>query len=138
MCIKVGFKFCLVPDLVCSKALDHHEQVTNPSLISLTSDGYGQRLALSGQKSASPQLDSIQAVVVALVGALRTREGERDGRGEGRQRLAHRAVGADEAQLKGASRVLLRRGAGDVEAVALEDGTSRGLSGRVVPVLGSE
>lgn len=108
------------------------------NIIGFTSDGYGQGLAFSGDKGASTQLDPIQAVVVALVGALGVGKGESDGRGEGRQGLAHCAVGADQAQLEGTSRVLLRGGAGDVKTVAFNDGTSRGLSGRVVPVVRSQ
>ncbi len=105
--------------------------------INVTSDGYRQRLAFSGDKGASTQLNPIQAVIVALVGALGVGEGESDGRGEGRQRLAHCAVGANQTQLEGTSGVLLQGGAGDVKTVAFKDGTSRGLRGRVVPVVGS-
>lgn len=103
-----------------------------------TFHGDGQGLAFPGDEGASAQLHPIQAVVVALVGALGAGEGEGDRRGEGGQRLAHRAIGADQPQLEGAPGVLVRRGAGDVEAVAFDDGTSRGLGGRVVPVLGGQ
>lgn len=103
-----------------------------------TSDGYRQGLALSGNKGASTQLHPVQAVVVALIRALCVGKSKGDRWGEGRQRLAHCAVGADETQLEGASWVLLQGGAGDVKAVAFEDGTSRGLGGRVVPVLRSQ
>lgn len=103
-----------------------------------TFDRYGQRLAFPGDEGASAQLDPIQAVVVALVGALGAGKSESDGRGEGGKRLTQRAVGADQPQLEGAPGVLVRRGAGDVEAVAFNDGASRGLGGRVVPVLGGE
>lgn len=106
--------------------------------LNLTSDGYRQGLAFSGDECASAHLDPIQAVVVALVRALGIREGECDRRGEGGQRLAHCAVGADQTQLEGTSGILLRRGAGDIKTVASDDGTGRGLCGRVVPVLGSE
>lgn len=107
----------------------------NPG-VTFNSDGQG--LAFSGDEGAPAQLDPIQAVVVALVGALGAGKGEGDRRGEGGERLAHRAVGADQPQLEGAPGVLVRRGAGDVEAVAFDDGTSRGLRGRVVPVLGGQ
>lgn len=105
---------------------------------SFTSDSYRQGLAFSGDKGASTQLDAIQAVVVALVGALSIGEGESDRRGEGRQGLAHCAVGADQTQLEGASRVLLWGGAGDVKTVAFKDGTTRSLGRCVVPVVGSQ
>lgn len=104
--------------------------------LGFTFDGDGQRLAFPGDEGASAQLDPVQAVVVALVGAQGAGKSERDGRGEGGKRLAQRAVGADQPQLEGAPGVLVRRGAGDVEAVAFDDGTSRGLGRRVVPVLG--
>lgn len=104
----------------------------------MTFNSDGQRLALPGHEGASAQLDPVQAVVVALVGALSAGEGERDRRGEGGKGLAHRAVGADEAELEGAPGVLVRRGAGDVEAVAFDDRACRGLGGRVVPVLGGQ
>lgn len=107
-------------------------------IISFTSDGYRQGLAFSGDKGASTQLDPIQAVVVALVDTLCIGEGESDGQGEGRQGLAHRAIGADQTQLEGTPRVLLWCGAGDVKTVAFKDGTSRCLSGRVVPVVRSQ
>lgn len=115
----------------------HHNTLVF-SIISFTSYGYRQGLAFSGDECASTQLDPIQAVVVALVGALGVGEGEGDGRGEGGQGLAHCAVGTDQTQLEGTSRVLLRGGAGDVKTVAFNDGTSRGLRGRVIPVLGSQ
>lgn len=108
---------------------------TNHRIVSFTSDGYRQGLALPGDKGASAQLDPIQAVVVALVGALGAGESESDGRGEGGQGLAHCAVRADQAQLEGTPGVLLRGEAGDVKTVALDDRTSRGLGGRVEPVL---
>ena len=53
-------------------------------IISVTSDGYWQGLAFSGDKGAPTQLDPIQAVVVALVGALGVGKGESDGWCEGR------------------------------------------------------
>lgn len=89
--------------------------------VSVTSDGYRQGLAFSGDEGASTHLDPIQAVVVALVGALGVREGESDGGAEGREGLAHGAVGANQTQLEGTSRVLLGGGAGDVEIVAFND-----------------
>lgn len=92
-------------------------------------------MALPGDKGASAQLDPIQAVVVALVGALGTGESEGDGLGEGGEGQAHCAVGADQAQLEGTPGVLLRGGAGDVKTVAFDDRTSRGFGGRVEPVL---
>lgn len=104
----------------------------------MTFNSYGQRLALPGDEGASAQLDPVQAVVVALVGALGAGEGECDRCGEGGEGLAHRAIGADQPELEGAPGVLMRRGAGDVEAVAFDDRTSRGLGGRVVPVLGGQ
>lgn len=103
-----------------------------------TSNGDRQRLAFSGNKGASTHLDTVQAVVVALIGALGTGKGESDGRGEGRKRLAHCAVGADQTQLEGAPWVLLQGGAGDVKTVAFDDGTSWGLRGCVEPVVGSQ
>lgn len=103
-----------------------------------TSNGYWQGLAFSGDKGASTQLDTIQAVVVALVGALGTGKCESDGRGEGRKGLTNRSVGSDQTQLEGASGVLLRGGAGDVKTVSFNDGASRGLSRCVVPVVGSQ
>ncbi|TNN82941.1 hypothetical protein EYF80_006898 [Liparis tanakae] len=75
------------------------------------SNGSGQGLAFSGDKGAPAQLDPIQAVVVSLVGALGVGKGESDVGGEGRQGLAHGAIGADQAQLEGASGVLLPGGA---------------------------
>lgn len=107
-------------------------------MFSFTSDGYRQGLAFSRDKGSSTQLDPIQAVVVALVGALGIRKGESDRRGESRQGLAHCAIGADQTQLEGTPRVLLRCGAGDVKVVAFNDGTRRGLSRRVVPVVRSQ
>lgn len=103
-----------------------------------TSDGYRQWLAFSGDKDASTQLDPIQAVVIALIGGLGIGKGECDRWCERRQRVSHCAVGADQAQLEGTSGVLLRSGAGDVKTVAFYDGTSRGLSGCVIPVLRSQ
>lgn len=61
----------------CPRMVCHYET-------SFTSDGDGQGLAFSRNKGASTQLDPIQAVVVALVGALGAGESESDGRGEGR------------------------------------------------------
>lgn len=115
--------------------LKHISNRIKLGIVSFTSDGYRQGLALPRDKGASAQLDPIQAVVVALVGALGAGESEGDGRGEGGQGLAHCAVGADQAQLEGTPGVLLRGGAGDVKTVALDDRTSRGLGGRVEPVL---
>ncbi|KAG7227109.1 hypothetical protein INR49_022457 [Caranx melampygus] len=70
-----------------------------------------QGLAFSGDKRASTQLDPVQAVVVALIGALSIGKGEGDRWGECRQGLAHSAVGANQTQLEGTSRVLLQGGA---------------------------
>lgn len=106
--------------------------------ITFTSDGYRQGLAFSGDKDASTELDPIQAVVIALIGGLGIRKGECDRRREGRQRVAHSAIGADQTQLEGTSRVLLQSGAGDVKTVAFNDRAGRGLGGCVVPVLRSQ
>lgn len=77
------------------------------------------------------------AAVVALVLCLSVTEGEGHRGGEGRQRVTHGAVGADEAQLEGASRVQGVGGAGDAEALSLEHPARGRLSGRVVPNLWS-
>jgi len=108
------------------------------TVVLITSDGYGQGLAFPGYECAAAQLDAVQAVVVALVGALGAGEGEGDSGCERRQRLAHSAVGAAEAQLEGGPWVLLLGDAGDVKAVALDDRAHGGLRRRVVPVLGSQ
>lgn len=63
--------------------LKHTYKRIKLDIVSFTSDGYRQGLALPRDKGASTQLDPIQAVVVALVGALGAWESEGDGRGEG-------------------------------------------------------
>ena len=128
---------------VFNDQLDTHVQLTLiqsffSRVFSLTSDRYRQGLALPGDKSAPPQLHPVQAVVVALVGALGAGKGEGDRGAEGRQRLTHRPIGTDEAQLEWPPWVLWLGGAGDTEIVASNDRACRSLDRGVIPVVRGE
>lgn len=101
----------------------------------LTFDRNGKRLTLSGGQHTVAHLDFVLTAVVALVLCLSITEGEGHHGGESWQRVTHGAIGADEPQLEGATRVQRMGGAGDAEALSLEDPARGRLSGRVVPDL---
>lgn len=98
----------------------------------LTSDRNGKWRTLAGGQHTFAHLDFVLAAVVALVLGLGVAEAEGHGGRKGRQRVAHGAVGPDQAQLKGTARVQGVGRARDVEALPFEHPPGRRLHGGVV------